>query len=124
MGKTSEQMDQERRVAKAKQRAASNAKKTSGQINQQFCLSDAAKDKAKRAYATAQSAAEMERKGKDTVHTLYTVGAVRIDQLDFSRFTDWQVLCVKVIDAIRGDKAFSYNADWRQTKLFLAGRHH
>lgn len=119
MPKTAEQMNNERRAAKARQQAAKKAR-TVNKFNQiEFSLSDAQKEIASRQRFIAIRE-ENERREVTEAFDSICKGAVRIEK--FLNRDSWISFCFKIIKLIRqSNLEIQYNRDWKEAGYFAAG---
>lgn len=111
-----------RKAARARKQAAANAKRTGGKISEPFSIEAANKDKAKRAYALHQVEQSLAAIVDLGMAKLKATGSVKINIEDCNyELRQWQQVCMRIIDLIRGDKRYAYNADWRKERSFVVG---
>lgn len=125
MPKSAEQMNQERRAAKAKQRAASNARRVAGAQNAGFSMQDAQKDRRNFEYFRQQLAANLKQSAQSACEQIARDGAMKIEvgDLPSGSIKSWQEYCFAIITHIRDNQLpFVYNRDWKEAKEFLVGK--
>lgn len=120
--KTAEQMNSERRAAKAKQQAAAKARSMNKEKNKQFDLQEAHKAIRKRQGWLAHVERNRKEEIEEQFNKIFSAGSIKIEQWD--NRNDWISFCFEIIQKIRSQNAckIEYNKDWKETRIFIAGK--
>lgn len=123
--KTAEQMNQERRAAKQRQQAAAKAKSVHAAKNQEFDLNKAAQDAVKRQRFKKMKTENHEREIREAFDTIKARGSFRSIRGEHQKRDAWISWCFEVIQVIRNSpesNSITYNREWKETGIFVAGK--
>lgn len=123
--KTAEQMNAERRAAKARQNAVAKAKAQSkGTNNGQFDLQAALKAQRSRQRFIEQREQErqdnLNRFADSRVRQLQQAGAVRCSVSEFDKRSEFIEYVYAIVAYVRSNPKYTYNRDWKETGEFVA----
>jgi len=124
MPKTAEQMNAERRAAKARQQAAAKARGVNREKDQEFSLQEAQKENRKRENAAARRTAVKTAFVEEKFAELIKRGSIKIAKQPTENRDFWISFCFELIKKVRESEhkdKITYTRDWKETGVLVMG---